>query len=436
MSTASPGRLQRGARWLWRALNKERSLPTRRRGVRGRAHRRSRAGIALLLTVSIVALMTVLVTEVVQAATVRIQLAANQRDEAKAEALALGGVQFYRLVLIASKQLEGSPMITMVNDMLMSMGGVPFNADSLWQIIPEIDTRLMRLLLVTDGDQEDMRKIKSGGGLSQSQLEESRKADTTLRKAFLDFEGDFNASVDDENGRVYVGRFQAANLEQLMQDPNASLLLGMMSTQRQAEFLRDINREPWELIGNLHDWTDADGQRVFRGGNEEQLYQRLEDPYLPKNAAFDTVREIRLVEGWHDDRLWARIGQHLTIYGNGKVNVNTAKRRVLEGLLQRYVQPAPTRDSMDLIIERIQEFRRTPVALGGGVFSNPGQFVQVVSMFTPGTVDPALEQAISTKSSIFRVTSRGEVGKASVAVEAIFDFSGAPFGKVVYWNVR
>ena len=40
-------------------------------------------------------------------------------------------------------------------------------------------------------------------------------------------------------------------------------------------------------------------------------------------AALDTLDEIRLVDGWHLDGVWERMGRHLTIYGGGKVNVNT-----------------------------------------------------------------------------------------------------------------
>ncbi len=96
-------------RALWAALNRERTVSRARR----RSGRRSRSGVALLLVITTVAMMTVLVTEIVHGAAIRLQLATNQRDEAQAEALAMGGVQFYRLLLIASKQLEGSGIIAM-----------------------------------------------------------------------------------------------------------------------------------------------------------------------------------------------------------------------------------------------------------------------------------------------------------------------------------
>jgi general secretion pathway protein K len=408
---------------------------TRRRGRRRRGEggaRSSRSGIALLLTVTIVALMTVLVTEIMHSASVRLQLAANQRDEAKAEALAQGGVQFYRLLLVASKQLEGSPIIQMASQFL------PFslNADSLWQLLPSINSGFMRLILLSDGDEDEARQIMNRG-MTDAEREESRElAQTSLRKQFLDFDGDFTASVVDEDSRIFVGRIQAQSMEQLFQNPHAQLLAGLMSGERQDEFLRNLDIDKWDLISNLVDWTDADDLQLYRGGREDQLYDNLANPYRAKNSAFDTLQELRLVDGWQADSVWHRYGQNLTIYGAGRININTAPRRVMEALLLRYVQPEMTEDSLKFVIDEINRFRNTPPELGGGIFQNPQSFVGLLRQFAPGTVDDGLANAITTKSSVFRVTSEGDVGKSKVRIDAVMDFSSSAVGKIVYWHIQ
>ena len=53
-----------------------------------------RVGVALLMVLSSILLMTVLVSEIAYSATVRLSLAAHHRDEGKAEALAFSGMQF------------------------------------------------------------------------------------------------------------------------------------------------------------------------------------------------------------------------------------------------------------------------------------------------------------------------------------------------------
>lgn len=414
---------------IWFELTRPRGRRRRRAEATGRS---TRSGIALLMVVSVVALLTVLVTEVVHSAAVRIQLAANQRDEAKAEALAQGGVQFYRLLLVASKQLEGSPLIAMASQML------PFslNADSLWQLIPTVNSGLMRMLLIVDGDEDEARKVMNRG-LTDAEREQSREeVQTSLRKPFLDFDGDFTASVVDEDSRIYVGKINVQSMEALYQSPHAQLLAGLMSGEAQDDYLRSVNIDKWDLISNLVDWTDIDNLRLYRGGQEDSLYDTLATPYRAKNAPFDTLQEIRLVEGWERDSIWHRYGQHLTIYGGGRVNINTAPRRVMEALLLRYVQPEMTEDSLDFVITEINRFRNTPPELGGGIFQSPQSFVQLIRQFVPGTVDDGLANAINTKSTVFRIKSEGNVGKSRVQIEAIMDFTTSPVGKVVYWHIQ
>ncbi len=423
---------------------------TRPIGPRRGGRRGGRSGVALLLVISIIALMSMVVVEVMGSARVRFMLAAAQRDEAKAEALASGGVQFYRLLLIASKQLEGSGLIAMA-----AQYGIPLNADTLWQLIPKINSGVMRLLLLSGGDADDAAdRAKTGKALTDEERAQSiEEAKTSLKKPFLDFDGDFEAEVNDEDKRINIKDFAGANMVELMSNPNAGLLAALMSGDKQEAYLREKNIEKWELIAALADWMDADDQRLWDGGSETSTYEAMSEedaPYRPKNAPFDTVDEIRLVEGWNNDGVWARFGQHLTIYGSGRVNVNTADRRIMEALLRRFVQPVPTEDSLALIWQQIQMFRSTPMTAegGGGVWHDVGNFVAFLRQVVPGTIDPQIEQLCATSSTVFRVRSTGMVGEASVTQTAVFQFpqtqQGQPggsrlagaFGRVLYWHVQ
>lgn len=107
------------------------------------------------------------------------QLAQHHRDEVRAEALAMSGVQIYRLVLMASKQLGANPMIQQAGQL---MG---FNGDSLWQMVPVINTQIMRMLFVTGGDTGEFAE------LTQDDIDESRGESSAFKRNFLDFDGDF-----------------------------------------------------------------------------------------------------------------------------------------------------------------------------------------------------------------------------------------------------
>lgn len=424
--------------WLWHELTRPRG-PVSHRFYRSR--RRSRSGVALIMVLTTILFMTVLVTEMSYAAVVRLQLAAQQRDEVKAEALANTGVNIYRLVLIASKQLGSNSMIgQMAASYGISIG------DTLWQMIPFINTGMLRMLLVFDDsvDTGDVAEVEAQGGLTDEQLDETRESSGTKRN-FLDFDGDFSAEISDEDKKINVSRISASTYADLMSDPVGLQLYSLMSGIRtcgntnpfseptneqddndQFFYEKDIDR--WELIANLADWTDVDNDRLYQGGSEDALYNRLEDAYLPKNAPMDSLDEIRLIDGWQDDDLWERYGEDITVYGGGKVNVNTAECEVMWALIKAYYPAAPD-NQIEEIIRYVEQYRAM------ATFSSADAFVNYVTQAWPA-IDPAMKNAVATQSTVFRVTSTGQVGEATVTIETVLDFSSSDLGKVVYWRIE
>jgi len=424
--------------WMWREL-------TRPRG-KQRQQRRSRSGVALLLTITVVLFISILTTELAYEASVRMQLGRHQRDEAKAEALANSGVQFYRLILTASKGLGKNPMVQQLEEQFgLDLG------DSLWQMIPYIDSGLMRLLFVSggsvsDSEAEDFQK----SGLSEEQTAESRE-EQGMKRNFLDFDGEFSAEVSDEDKRINVTGIKANNRTELVVDPTAVALYGLMSGTRRCpdpfalddaaaeadaeredldRFFLDRNLDRWQLIGNLADWTDLDNQRTFDGGSEDALYNNLDrDPYLPKNSAFDSFEEIRLVEGWHRDDVWERFNPQITVFGKGKINVNTAECDVMAALLKTYVKPEPNPDKLYLLMKAVEEQKAL------APFSSAQQFTSFLGQ-QGVEVDTALRSAVSTESTVFRVVSTGTVNGATVTIEAVYDFSSSKVGRIRHWRVR
>jgi len=94
----------------------------------------------------------------------------------------------------------------------------------------------------------------------------------------------------------------------------------------------DLNAAPGELIRGVFralgvedgraaaladavlDWRDADSSRR-PGGAEDAEYRRAGLPYLPRNAPFPQVDELRLVLGI-DDALFGRAAASLTVHSN------------------------------------------------------------------------------------------------------------------------
>jgi len=389
-----------------------------------RSNRRSRSGVALLIVMTSILLMTVLATEVTFGAIVRYKLASHQRDEAKAEALATTGIYIYRLVLVASKQLGSNPMIA------GALANFGINAgDALWQAVPFINTGMMRWIFVSDGDMdEDDQERLEAEGMSEEEVAESRESKSTSKRNFLDFDGDFFAEAVDEERLINVSTFTASNYTELLEDAAALRLYGLMSGEQHDQFFYDHNIDRWELIGNLVDWVDADNTRVYQGGLEDSLYDSLDDPYLPKHAGFDSTDEIRLVDGWHDDDLWERYGENLTIYGAGAININTANDEVLGALLKATIDPLPSDAYIVDLLMLIREYKLL------ANFTNTQSFISFLESQNVN-VKPEIKNAITTQSTVFRVTSTGEVNKSTVTIEAVFDFKKKSTGEILYWRI-
>lgn len=93
-----------------------------------------------------------------------------------------------------------------------------------------------------------------------------------------------------------------------------------------------------DLILNVVDWTDVDDSRsdidpngnFVAGGGAEPDYGR--HGYNSKNAKMDTVGELLLVEGMTPD-VFCRVKEKLTVFSTDKINVNDADLAVLRGVL-------------------------------------------------------------------------------------------------------
>lgn len=389
--------------------------------------RQDRKGIALLLVVAAVVTMTVLVTDVTFGSRVRFVAAAHEQQRTQAYYLARSGISIYRLILTANRQLARNSSI---KPFLEQMGIPP--GDALWRAIPFLNTGLLRMMLVADGgdlEEEEVRSFAEEGAVSEAVAEQSRETGGSRfgGRNFLDFDGDFAVEARGEDCGINVNLFSSKGSDKLPQDTEVGkMLYGLMSGEENEDFLRERNLDRWELIGNLADWVDADNVvSSGRGGYEDEFYNRQEPPYLAKNAPFDTLQEIRLVEGWQDD-VYARFAPSLTIYGAGKVNLNCASDEVMKGLLMQYAG-VTTDAQADQVLQLYREAQAVTV------FSRPQDFVTWLSGLGY-TVDPALANVLSVSTTYFTLTSTGQVGDATVRITAAFEYKNDR-GKLLYWRV-
>jgi general secretion pathway protein K len=198
----------------------------------------------------------------------------------------------------------------------------------------------------------------------------------------------------------------------------------------------DIPQEYWPgLIDTFNDWKDPDSLPRSDGAETADYYGTLSKPYQTRNGPVDTVRELLLVKGFSEAVLSggllnpdspkeqqisvSGIQDMLTTYGDGKVNVNAADRRVLMTL--------PGVDA--LVANAIIEERTSGIAgANNSSFKNEGDLMSRV----PG-LDAAIKPRVTTRSQYFRVTSVGVFGPVTRSIRAIVYFDGARLS-VLQWR--
>ena len=205
-----------------------------------------------------------------------------------------------------------------------------------------------------------------------------------------------------------------------------------------------VPEELWPtLIDSFNDWIDKDDLPRQNGAETDDYYATLTPPYRARNGPVDTVRELLLVKGFReailsggvlnpDDppehrKVLSGIQDMLTTYGDGKVNVNAAGLRVLMTL--------PGVD--DLVAHAIIEERERPAATDGASNGMPDTGFKSVKEFMariPG-IDPTVAGVAGTQSSVFRVTSIGQVGRVTRRIWAIVEWDSARKKlKILQWR--
>jgi general secretion pathway protein K len=85
-----------------------------------------------------------------------------------------------------------------------------------------------------------------------------------------------------------------------------------------------------ELAQCIMDWRDTDGQYRARGA-EREFYEAEGLLVLPRNNLFESVDELRYVYGMTQET-FELIEPYVTVWGSGRINLNTAERPVLLSL--------------------------------------------------------------------------------------------------------
>lgn len=414
------------------------NLAQARSSRRGRANASKERGVALLMVLGTLSIATVMLTEFQDTVSAELGSSVSARDQVKAEYAAKTAVNLTRLLLAAEptitailKPLTGGAQIPVWEYTDVILG--PFNDQSGGQTFEGISG-----MTLTEGKSLGME----GAGFSLLVIDEDSKINFNVA-ARAD---SFSVKRQEEQIRSLISGMQYDKFFEEAEDESGNRL------DRQT------------VCSALIDWVDpnidrsaCDPTNTMASATtppEDSYYQMLDRPYQRKNAAFDSLEELHLVQGITDD-FWRRFIQPdpdnhrsriVTVWGSGKVNVNSANPMTLLALVCQQVDVG-TPLCIDPIMQ--QKYLMTSQMFAGAmmgmpIFSSPDQFVEAVKgkgmfgeMLKSVGIEPVkprsddqLKKAITTDSKVFSIYATGVVrsGKLETKsnIHAVVDMRGAP----------
>jgi len=204
--------------------------------------------------------------------------------------------------------------------------------------------------------------------------------------------GRLEVELSDESGRVSINSIVYKNGE-----------INQEYYDMYVRLLEELNL-PVSLAETLADWIDSDDSARKEGAENTDYYLRLKPPYTSKGAPLTSPEELYLVKGYGKDEV-QKLSEFVTVYTEGKININTAPPEVLRAL---------SADITDDLARNVVSYRKS------APFTKTAD-IRKVSGFEQ--IGFNLQSKIIVKSDIFRANITARVGKAQSRSEAVFSIT-------------
>ena len=241
---------------------------------------------------------------------------------------------------------------------------------------------------------------------ADAHLDKSSKNLLSGEKAISLEQGECLIKVSEESGKLNVN---------LLSDRNDTL--NRARIEHLLKLIDNLNKDgsdnshiDYGIVPSIIDWIDSDDEvtslpfvKHKNRGAESGYYGRSRPSYKCRNAPVETIEELLLVKGISPE-IFDRLRDHLTVYGDGKINVNSASKLTLASLSE----------NMDAALAQviIERRRLKPFENVAELRDLPGmtdELYYAISRML--TVDP--------KDRYYNVTARGDVDSLDRTVTAI-----------------
>jgi general secretion pathway protein K len=407
----------------------------------GRQAPRTERGAALLSALVSVAVLTALAVDLAYQSRVSLNIAANARDELRAQYRARGGVAMGRLVLSFQQDLDKQVGANKAIPRVQLWNLVPVDqalVDGLFSGVPSAPSRFA---------EQERRPVPTGDRFDTVIEDEGRKVNAQFRGLI--------------SGGDQTIRYRVQSLYQLICDSRWDALF----EREDANGLRSTRDD---ILIRLYDWADPGSAAVGINpgpgttsapcglqlnqppfadafGDENQPYDRGDDRYRTKNAKIDSLDELYLIAGI-GDAFMAAFGDSLTVYSD-KINVNTTDRdqlMVIAGMVAPGHPALLDREFPDKLVKLVRE------ATFNGILSlTPSKLgtLLLAAGVTPNQnllADNNSNSPFTDRSNVFRIRASGKAGIVRSSIDAVVRFDDqnqkrpgdqiAVPGRLIHWR--
>ena len=184
---------------------------------------------------------------------------------------------------------------------------------------------------------------------------------------------------------------------------------------------------------DLLDWRQF-GESQAKGFFSDEYYSNLNYPYPKKDSNYETLDELLLVKGMNEE-IYGKLINYVTIYGDGKININTASAEVLYAL-----------GLDDLVVEKILEVRQGKDKLDATeddhiflkTFDVATEINTAIKLLPAEarSIDALNQKSLlTTVSYYFTVSARAQLAHSSF-VKSVRAIISSRENRIVYWQER
>jgi len=237
-------------------------------------------GIALVMVLWVLTLLSIVALEFSYAMRTEVAICGNYKDEIKGYFMARAGVE--RAILEITRSTY-APL----------------------KVLESGETKF-----------EEAGILKGESPEMESETEIWKADSTPYEVSFRD--GRYKVSIEDEGAKLNLNYATGDMLRQLLSN------IEMPEVPSEDGNIIDI------IADSILDWRDEDDLHRLNGA-EDDYYNSLPEPYDCKDGPFDAVEELLLVRGITPE-IYSELARYVTIYGRGKINLNTAPKEVLKSI--------------------------------------------------------------------------------------------------------